>query len=79
MSDLFDNFNSFLDNPQTFIKNIFDKSLKNDDNNQRNYTDIENLTDIDETLNDEYDDLLKRLILIEQNMIQIENILKDKN
>ena len=79
MSDLFDNFNSFLDNPQTFIKNIFEKFPKNDDDNQRNYTDIENLTDIDETPNNEYDDLLKRLILIEQNMIQIEKILKDKN
>ena len=79
MSDLFDNFNSFLDNPQTFITNIFEKFPKNDDDNQRNYTDIENLTDIDETPNNEYDDLLKRLILIEENMIQIEKILKDKN
>ena len=79
MSDLFDNFNSFLDNPQIFIKNIFDKFSTNDDNNQRNYTDIENLTDIDETPNNEYDDLLKRLISIEENMIQIEKILKDKN
>ena len=79
MSDLFDNFNSFLDNPQTFITNIFEKFPKNDDDNQRNYTDIENLTDIDETLTDEYDHLLKRLNLIEQNMIQIEKILKDKN
>ena len=76
-----DNFNDFLNNPQTFLKDIFEKFSKNKDydNQQESYTDIENVTNIDRTIDDEYDDLLKRLILIEKNMIQIETILKDKN
>ena len=44
----------------------------------RSYTDIKNVSNIDSTIDDEYDDLLKRLILIEENMIQIEKILKGK-
>ena len=45
----------------------------------RSYTDIDNITNIDPIIDNEYDDLLKRLILIEENMIHIEKILKDKN
>ena len=52
---------------------------KNYDNKQEFYTDIKNVTNIDSTIDDEYDDLLKRLTLIEENMIQIEKILKGKN
>ena len=76
-----DNLNDFLNNPQTFLKDLFENFSKNKkyDNKQESYTDIKNVTNIDSTIDDEYDDLLKRLILIEENMIQIEKILKDKN
>ena len=76
-----DNLNNFLNNPQTFLKDIFEKSSKNKvyDNKQASYTDVQNVTTIDPTIDDEYNDLLKRLILIEESMIQIEKILKDKN
>ena len=75
------NLNDFLNNPQTFIKDIYEKFSKNKDfdNKQESFTDIQNLTNIDPTIDDEYNDLLQRLILIEENMIQIEKILKDKN
>ena len=76
-----DNLSDFLNNPQTFLKDLFENFSKNKnyDNKQESYTDIKNVTNIDSTIDDEYDDLLKRLILIEENMIQIEKILKDKN
>ena len=76
-----DNLNDFLNNPQIFLKDIFENFSKNKDydNKQESYTDIKNVTNIDSTIDDEYDDLLKRLILIEENMIQIEKFLKDKN
>ena len=76
-----DNLNEFLNNSQTFLKDIFEKFSNNKDynNKQESDNDIENVTNIDRTIDDEYDDLLKRLILIEENMIQIEKILKDKN
>ena len=76
-----DNLNDFLNNPQIFVKDIFENFSKNKDydNKQESYTDIENVTNIDPIIDNEYDDLLKRLILIEENMIQIEKILKDKN
>ena len=41
--------------------------------------DIENVTDINPETDDEYDELFTRLILIEENMVKIEKILKDKN
>ena len=76
-----DNLNDFLNNPQIFLKDLFENFSKNKnyDSKQESYTDIKNVTNIDSTIDDEYDDLLKRLILIEENMIQIEKILKDKN
>ena len=76
-----DNLNDFLNNPQTFLKDIFENFSKNkdSDNNQESYTDIENVNNIDPTIDNEYDDLLRRLTLIEENMIQIEKILKDKH
>ena len=75
------NLSDFLNNPQIFLKDIFENFSKNKnyENKQEYYTDIENVTNIDLTIDYEYDDLLKRLILIEENMIQIEKILKDKN
>ena len=76
-----DNLNDFLNSPQIFFKDILEKFLKNKDydTKQESYTDIENATNIDSSINEEYNDLLKRLLLIEENMIQIEKILKDKN
>ena len=76
-----DNLNDFLNNPQIFLNDILEKFSKNKDydNKQESYTDIENVTNIHPIIDDEYDDLLERLILIEDNMIQIEKILKDKN
>ena len=74
------NLNDFLNNPQIFLKDIFENFSKNKDYNKYDsYSDIENVTNIEPTIDDEYDDLLKRLILIEGNMIQIEKFLKDKN
>ena len=75
-----DNLHDFLNNPQIFFKDIFEKFSKNKDydKKQESYTDIENVTKSDTTIDDEYHDLLKRLNLIEENMIKIEKILKDK-
>ena len=75
------NLNDFLNDPQILLTDILEKFSRNKDiyRNQTNYTDIENVTDIDPPFQDEYDELLKRLIFIEENMIQIEKILKDKN
>ena len=90
-----ENFNSFIEDPQTFLTDLFEKFSKNKDNNinQGVYTNIENITDIDPAFENEYeyeneneneneneyDELFKRLISIEENMIQIEKILKDKS
>ena len=76
-----DNIDTFIDDPQAFLKDIFAKFSKNKDYDKEDasYTNTENLIDIDVTDDDEYDDLFKKLILIEENMIQIEKFLKDKN
>ena len=76
-----DNINDFIDDSRILLTNIFEKFSKNKENviNKENYSDIQNLTDMDQSFHDEYDDLLSRLILIEKNMNQIEKILKDKN
>ena len=76
-----ESLNEFLNNPQTFLNDIFEKFSKNTvyDNKPESYKDIENVINIDQTIDDEYNDLLRRLIQIEENMIQIEKTLKDKN
>ena len=76
-----DNLNNFFNDSRVLLTDIFEQLSKNKDNdsNQRSYKDIENITDIDSSFDDEYDDLYKRLALIEENMIQIEKILKVKN
>jgi len=77
-----DNLNDLINDPQATLTNIFEKFSKNKDNNnnnQENYSDIKNVTDIDPVIEDEYDDLLKRLIIIEENMLQMANALKEKN
>ena len=80
-SKITDNLNDFLNKPQTFLKDMFANFSKNKDcdTKQESYTDIENVTNIDPIIDDEYDDLLNRLNVIEENMMQIEKILKDKN
>ena len=76
-----DNLNNFLNNPQTFLTEILEKFSRNKDiyKNQRNTSDNQYKTDIYPSVDNEYDDLLKKLIVIEENMIQIQKILKDKN
>ena len=76
-----DNLNDFFNKPQTFLNDVLETFSKNKDydNKQESYTDIENVTNIDPAIDNEYDDLFRRLILIEENLIQIEKFLKDKN
>ena len=78
---LTDNINDFVNDSRVLLNDIFEQLSKNKDNdsNQKSYKDIENITDIDSSFDDEYDDLYKRLVLIEENMIQIEKILQVKN
>ena len=78
------NINNILNDPHIFLTDIFEKVSKNKDRNvnKGDYKDIENINDIESSLdneNDEYDELLKRLNVIEENMVQLEKILKDKN
>ena len=77
---LTDSLNDFLNDPQTLLTDLFEKFSKNKDydDKKRNYKDFENINDIDTAFDDEYDELFKRLILIEENMIQIEKIFKEK-
>ena len=77
---IIDNLNYFLNDPQIILNKIFDKFVinKDSDNNQSNYND-QNINNNDVAFDDNYDDLLKRLTLIEKHMIQIEKILKDQN
>tara|TARA_B100000212_G_scaffold160319_1_gene120505 strand:- start:39 stop:368 length:330 start_codon:yes stop_codon:yes gene_type:complete len=76
-----DNLNDLINDPQATLSNIFEKFSKNkdDSNNQVNYSNIKNVTDIGPVIEDEYDDLLKRLIIIEENMLQMAKALKEKN
>ena len=76
-----DNLNDFLNDPKILLADIFEKFSNNKDidNNKTNFKDIENVSDIDPAYDSKYDELLKRLILIEENMMQIEKTLKDKN
>ena len=78
---LTDNLNDVFNTTKTFLKDIFENYSKNKEYNsqQESYADIKNVTNIDPTIDDEYGDLLKRLIYIEENMIQIQKLLKDKN
>ena len=80
-NNLPENINSFIEDPQTFLTDIFEKFSKNKDNdiNQEVNKNIKNVTAIDPVFQEDYDELLKRLLSIEENMIQLEKILKDKN
>ena len=76
-----ENINDFLNDPKMFVTDIFEKFTKKKDIDieEENDINIKPIIDIESSLDDEYDDLLKRLIVIEENMIQLEKILKDKN
>ena len=76
-----DNLNDLLNDPHSLLSDVFEKFSKNKDNgiNQRTYNDIENVTDINPEADNEYDELFTRLIVIEENMMKVEKILKDKN
>ena len=76
-----ENINTFIDDPKTFLKDILEKFSKNKDydDKQASYTDIESVTEVDVAIDDEYHDLFQRLIVIEENMIQLQKVLKEKN
>ena len=80
-TEIIDNLNEFINDPQILLTKIFDKfsNNKDNDNDPRSYTDVENITDNDPCFDDDYDDLFERLTLIEENMILIKKILKDQN
>mgnify|MGYP001263706943 FL=1 len=75
-----ENINEFFNDTKILLTDIFDQLSKNKDNStQKSSPDIENITDIESSFDEEYDELLQRLAVIEENMIQIEKILKVKN
>ena len=80
---IFNNINDFLNDPSISITDIFEKLAKNknidNDIDKGFYTDNENTIVNDTSNDDDYEDLMKRLTLIEENMFELEKLLKDKN
>ena len=78
---IIDNLNYFLNDPQILLTKIIDKFSinKDSDNHPQSYADVDNISDNNISFDDEYDDLIKRLTLIEKHMMQIEKILKEQN
>ena len=76
---LSDSIDNLLNNPQNFLTEIFENFSTNKDNKASKYKNTENITDIDISNENQFDELYLRLSKIEENMIQIEKILKDKN
>ena len=76
-----ESLNDLLNDPQSILTDIMEKfsRIKDIDDKQTNYDDIENVNNIDPICDDEYAELLKRLTSIEENLIQVEKILKHKN
>ena len=75
-----ENINNFFNESKILLTDIFEQLSKNKANStQKSSVDIENITDIESSLDDEYDELYQRLAVIEENMIQIQKILKVKN
>ena len=74
-----DKLNDLINDLQNPLAKIFEKFFTNEynDNNDIKYTDIKATSEV--PFNYDYEDLYKRLISIEENMIQIEKILKAKN
>ena len=75
-----ENINDFFNESKILLTDIFEQLSKNKANSkQKSSVDIENITDIESSVDDEYDELYQRLAVIEENMIQIQKILKVKN
>ena len=75
-----ENINDFFNESKILLTDIFEQLSKNKANSkQKSSVDIENITDIESSFDDEYDELYQRLAVIEENMIQIQKILKVKN
>ena len=75
-----ENINNFFNESKILLTDIFEQLSKNKANSkQKSSVDIENITDIESSVDDEYDELYQRLAVIEENMIQIQKILKVKN
>ena len=75
-----ENINDFFNESKILLTDIFEQLSKNKANSkQKSSVDIENITDIESSLDDEYVELYQRLAVIEENMIQIQKILKVKN
>ena len=75
-----ENINDFFNDSKILLTEIFEQLSKNKDNStQKSSLDIENITDIESSFDEEYDELYQRLAVIEENMIQIQKILKVKN
>ena len=75
-----ENINDFFNESKILLTDIFEQLSKNKANSkQKSSVDIENITDIESSLDDEYDELYQRLAVIEENMIQIQKILNIKN
>ena len=75
-----ENINDFFNESKILLTDIFEQLSKNKANStQKSSVDIENITDIESSVDDEYDELYQRLVVIEENMIQIQKILKVKN
>ena len=72
-----ENFESLLNDPKIFLSDFIEKFSKN--YNQTGYSDSLNIPDLQNILDDEYDELFIRLKAIEDNMIKLENLLEDKN
>ena len=78
-----DTLNDFFNDPKVLLNNIYHKFSKSKANNinKSDFKDIENIPDIEEYFDegyDEYDELLSKLISIEENMTKLEKILKDQ-
>ena len=75
-----ENINDFFNESKILLTDIFEQLSKNKANSkQKSSVDIENITDIESSLDEEYVELYQRLAVIEENMIQIQKILKVKN
>ena len=75
-----ENINDFFNESKILLTDIFEQLSKNKANSkQKSSVDIENITDIESSFDDEYDELYQRLVVIEENMIQIQKILNVKN
>ena len=75
-----ENINDFFNESKILLTDIFEQLSKNKANStQKSSVDIENITDIESSVDDEYDELYQRLAVIEENMIQIQKILNVKN